>query len=342
MKNLFLIILIALSCTISNAQEGVKKVVKAAPKSLYGKNNIGPNGCWRPFNNASVWNTKIPRNPEIDHNSNAMLADMVSAGNETLGYNVATWSIPVWEVDEKITKWSPITYAGKFKVQHQRLLDSVPIPVGVNIKTDPEGDHHLCIINKDRTREWDFWGVTDLTVGATISSPGHITTNSATAHDLTGLGYKGPDSSGCRGSGFPLIAGLIRYEEVITGSIEHALVFAGRGNRYQFYAYPPATETDGYRRNDSLAIPEGALLQLNPDIDINSLKLSDADKIVAKALQKYGMYNSDNAGDFTLYAENFVGKTNMWTGKYALNHLPFTPHDFRVIKLPPLLKFTKY
>jgi hypothetical protein len=321
---------------------GVSGINNNATINVYNKINISPGGSWRPFNYASVWNTKIPDNPEIDHNSDAIINDMLSSGNEKLGFNITNWSIPVWEVDETITKWSPVTYAGNFKVQHQRLLDSVPIPVGVNIQPDPEIDHHLCIINKARTKEWDFWGLSSLAEGATTSSPGHITTNSATMHDLTGTGYKGPDSSGCRASGFPLIAGLIRYEEVVNGSIDHALVFAGRGNRYQYYAYPPATETDGHKRNDSLAVPEGALLQLNPAIDINSLGLNTANKIVARALQEYGMYNSDNAGDFIIYAENFVGKTNMWTGNYALSGLPFSPRDFRVIKLPPLLRYTKY
>jgi hypothetical protein len=308
----------------------------------YNKSNIGPDGNWRPFNQLSVWNNKIAANAEIDHNSAALINDMLSSGNENIGVNVTNWSIPVWEVDEAITKWSPVTYAGNFKVQHKRLLDSVPVPVGVNIQTDPESDHHLCIINKNRTKEWDFWGVSSLMAGASTSGTGHIITNSATYHDLTGLGYKGPDSSGCRASGFPLIAGLIRYEEVVNGSINHALAFACRGNRYQYYAYPPATETDGHRRNDSLALPEGALLQLNPGIDVNSLGLNSSMLVIAKALQEYGMYNSDNAGDFTLYAENFVGKTNMWTGKYAIKGLPFTPRDFRVIKLPPLKRFTKY
>ena len=49
MKNLVLIILIGFYCTISSAQEGAKKVLKTEPKSLYSNNNIGPNGCWRPF-----------------------------------------------------------------------------------------------------------------------------------------------------------------------------------------------------------------------------------------------------------------------------------------------------
>jgi len=64
--------------------------------------------------------------------------------------------------------------------------------------------------------------------------------------DLTGTGVRAPSedanpwwiSVGSRATGFPLIAGLIRVEEVRAGAIDHALVFAYPYCRSEVYVPP--------------------------------------------------------------------------------------------------------
>ena len=67
--------------------------------------------------------------------------------------------------------------------------------------------------------------------------------------------------------------------------------------------YPPAATTDG-KTYDYYAIPEGARIQLNPDIDLDSLELSRTALIVARAAQEYGIVVKECGGSFAIYAEH--------------------------------------
>ncbi|MGY8992140.1 MAG: hypothetical protein ACKVHL_11200, partial [Rhodospirillales bacterium] len=44
-------------------------------------------------------------------------------------------------------------------------------------------------------------------------------------------------------------------------------------------------------------LPVGVRLQLDPTLDLNSISLSKEVMVIAKAMQKYGMYNGDSTHD---------------------------------------------
>ena len=46
----------------------------------------------------------------------------------------------------------------------------------------------------------------------------------------------------------------------------------------------------------------GARLRLDPRLDLSTLGLNRAERVIAKALQEYGMVLGDTSGGFTLYA----------------------------------------
>jgi hypothetical protein len=102
------------------------------------------------------------------------------------------------------------------------------------------------------------------------------------------------------GSGISSYAGVVRLQEISAGVINHALVFAtnhacgpANSGEYRF----PATTTDGtYMGSD--CIPEGTRIQLDPSIDVNALPgISPGELAVARALQRYGAYVTDNSPD---------------------------------------------
>ena len=164
---------------------------------------------------------------------------------------------------------------------------------------------------------------------------GHWVARSGRTFDLRGKGVIKPGEGACRAAGFPLIAGLIRPEEIKQGRIEHALVFAYNAPKHRAYVYP-ASNSDGKSTRPG-AIPEGAGLLLDPSLDIDSLGLKPAAKIIAKALQEYGMYLGDGAGGFACYAEVFPGRKSKWEGildNFDLFNIP--TEEFRVLKLGKL------
>ncbi|MEX0982018.1 MAG: hypothetical protein WD577_06010 [Bacteroidales bacterium] len=146
-----------------------------------------------------------------------------------------------------------------------------------------------------------------------------------------------PKGLSARGSGFELLQGVIWPQELETGVINHALIFSYDHTKAGG-PVSPATESDG-TSNEAWAIPEGALVQLDPSLDLSILGLNEYEMIIAKALQEYGMYCADDGGGISLYAINPIcvennPYQNIW-GDQTYIYLNKIPVDkFRVLKLP--------
>ena len=95
--------------------------------------------------------------------------------------------------------------------------------------------------------------------------------------------------------------------------------------------------------NNRYGIPMGGRIQLDPSINVDTLKVSPACKVIARALQKYGAYNGDYAGATVLYCDNSPTALKRWKSVLGKEDLlgVFTPSfirdHFRVIKLGKLL-----
>ena len=188
---------------------------------------------------------------------------------------------------------------------------SVPLPDNFqpSAGTDKEA-----IVYQPSTREyWEFWGLqrSDRKVvdsaGRTVdewqaawggkiddlaTNPGYFPT--------TPQGYK----FGTAATGLALLAGLMTVAEQRRGVIDHAIHIGLPETRRSVWTYP-AQRTDG-QDNDANAIPEGTTFRLPPDLDLDAIDMDSYARMIARAVQKYGMVVRDTAGTVVLYAENPV------------------------------------
>ena len=195
----------------------------------------------------------------------------------------------------------------------QRQWDSVPLPDGFEpaLGTDKEA-----IVYQPSTRQyWEFWGMersgrkTVDSSGRTVdewragwggkiddlaTSPGYFPT--------TREGYK----FGATATGLALLGGLMTIAEQREGTINHAIHIALPQTRRSVWAQP-AQRTDG-RDNDPNAIPEGARFRIPESVDLDQIAMDPYARMVARAVQKYGMIVRDTAGAVVLYAENPLTK----------------------------------
>jgi hypothetical protein len=190
---------------------------------------------------------------------------------------------------------------------------NMPIPPGAT--PDPQSDAHMLVISADRTKEYGCYNMSY----STSRSPAWQADLCATS-DLTGSGVRTPAplanpwyvAHGARACGFPLVAGLIRVDEVKAGAIEHALVFAYPGLMSQRFMSPASTGSAIGVSTTGVGMPCGARIQLDPSLDVTKLGLSPAGVMVARALQKYGAYVGDYSGALSLYAENSADALAYW------------------------------
>lgn len=147
-----------------------------------------------------------------------------------------------------------------------------------------------------RGEYWAFWRY-ERGVGR-----GHATFENG-YHYGTGTGYDGSvDSRSGRGAGTSKLVGLVMRDEVDYGVIAHALDFATPRPAAEFVA--PALKSDGGGSIAAGDPPEGARFVLDPSLDVTELPgLSREGRMIALALQRYGMFLVDGSGRNKIFVE---------------------------------------
>jgi len=280
----------------------------------------GASGVWRPFSDASPWNTPIPPSPAIDPNSAAMIADWAisSVYGPHLDVNISGFSVPLYWADASTPK-TLVSCDGAgygFAVDKNKQNGTAMIPIPVGSEPDPQSDHHLLIVDRSTNLEWGLWNASN--------SGGSWHCGMGANMDLLGTGVRPPITNagadwnfaqGPRACGFALVAGLIRPEEIVAGRIDHALVVAYPHIRAGFFTPPASTAqaVNGQGAQRDRGIPCGGRIQLDPSIDVTTLGLSSAGVTIARALQQYGAYVGDYSGALDLYADNAPDAAAQWS-----------------------------
>jgi hypothetical protein len=90
--------------------------------------------------------------------------------------------------------------------------------------------------------------------------------------------------------------------------------------RSRYFIHPPASTAQGTTNEarPNRGIPMGGRLQLDPSIPVESLPLSRTGKVIARALQEYGVIVCDYSGAINLYADGSPEAQQEW-GKGLLD-----------------------
>ncbi|MCH9702039.1 MAG: hypothetical protein K0U76_11790 [Actinomycetia bacterium] len=229
-----------------------------------------------PFAETSPWRTTISPNPAIDPNSASMIASVQP--ERALFANLVEFGIPIHH-----KRWgTPAHDVGcvdfdwgicPFDVQ------PVFIPDGAHPNSGSDGV--LVIVDQGGGKIFEFWQA--------VKSEDEWSTSWGAVNNLYDSGWGGAAT----GAGASRLAGVIRISEIAAGEIPHALALQTNNACPTFR--PPATKSDG-RSTRTDCIPEGALLQLDPSLDLGELSLTPGELAVATAMQRYGGYVMDVGG----------------------------------------------
>lgn len=295
---------------------------------------------WRPFSADSPWNTKVGGTAAIDRESNAMIDDFrrSSPYGEQLDVNLRNYSIPLYWADATTPEVEVHCRIGGMGFDGQDGMNAsarVPIPDGAT--PDPESDGHLLVVDRSTQREWGLFraehngNAWSCGLGADMDLSGN---GERPIADTNRTWYT---SHGPRACGFPLVAGLIRPEEVRAGHIDHALVVAYPHIRAGMYTEPASTAQAAVNEAiKSRGIPCGGHIQLDPSVDVNSLPLSEPARVVARALQEYGAFVGDYSGSISLYADNSPQARAEWDQMPLSDVRKLDLGSFRVLELGQL------
>ena len=223
------------------------------------------------FPYSNVWN-KAVSGLGVAGNSAAMI-DAIGAGSylhpdfdavgDGIPYNVVSSSTPSYKVS--------FEYADE--------SDAGPYPIPSSPKIEGGSDRHLISVDPGRCMLWELYAVQKS--GSSWSAGSGAVWN-LRSNALRPEGWTSADAAG-----LPIYPGLVKYSEVMSGEIDHALRFTAP--KTCGYIYPARHLTAPTCSN---LPPMGLRVRLKASVDISGF--GPHAQVVLKALKKYGMILADN------------------------------------------------
>ena len=133
-----------------------------------------------------------------------------------------------------------------------------PVPPNAPIEGGPSssGDRHVLVVDRDACRLWELYAAYPQN-GGTSWTAGSGATWDLSSNAMRPLGWTSGDAAG-----LPILPGLVRYDEVASGEIDHVIRFTvpKTQNAYVWPASHKAGSADRVRPADGHVVPaEGEL-----------------------------------------------------------------------------------
>jgi hypothetical protein len=269
----------------------------------------------RPFSPTSVWNAALSDRTPIDAKSSDYVNRLVRLVSVRGAYmNTTRYSTPVYTVpaDQPAV---PVTLDNT----QSSLADAfaaVPIPGGARPAAGTDGN--MVVWQPSTDTMWEFYRASLQPDGWHTVYGGRMTDVSTSPGFFAGANRRW----GATATSLPLLGGLIRLDELEAGHIDHALAIALPEVKANVYSWP-AQRTDGSSFHPN-AIPEGARFRFSPGLDLDKLEMSPVVRMLAEAVQKYGMIVRDGGSNVAFYGEDptptganpYLGEDGYYGGGY--------------------------
>ncbi len=250
--------------------------------------SVGPlsslNG-FDPFASNSLWNTDISAEP-VDPNSDNYINYIGNSVTVHPDFGSGEWAGSSIGIPYQIvagTQPEATIQLGAYPDESDP--GPMPIPPKALIEGYPasgNGDRHVLVLEKDGCWLYELYNAHRL-------SKKKWTADSTAVWDMTIDPQRPYTWTSADAAGLPIFLGLVRYDEVAAGAINHALRFTVPSTQQAFTA--PATHWASSNTNPD-APPMGTRLRLKASFDISSF--SALNQVILTALKHYGMILADN------------------------------------------------
>jgi hypothetical protein len=235
----------------------------------------------------NVWRADVSALPV--HGRSAAWLSSASASSRTLhpdfgssGDPAVPYGIPYSVVSSTHAKVSvAFEYADESDQGPYPLGDDTPIEGGAG----SGGDMHTVTVDKDTCTLYETWYTQHTASGWTAGSGA---TWSLKSNAQRPDGWTSADAAG-----LPILPGLLRYDEVAAGTVDHAIRFTvARTDRS--YVWPARHHAGAV--NDPNVPPMGARFRLKASYDVSGFRADT--QVVLRAMKKHGMLLADNGSNW--------------------------------------------
>ena len=225
----------------------------------------------------NIWNTRIDGLP-VNGQSATWMASM-DAGTTNLhpDFGRSPYGMPITFVKSGHHLHSiRFSYAGQ--------SDRVGYPFSATTNIEQGSDRHALMVNTDNCTLYELFDA--------HWDHGHPWAGSGAVFHLGSDALRPAGWTSADAAGLPIVPGLVRWGEVESGSIDHAIRFTAECTS-QEYLWPARHEAGS---SDASCPPMGARFRLKSSFDISSFS-PDA-QVILRAMQQYGLILADNGSNW--------------------------------------------
>jgi hypothetical protein len=276
-----------------------------------------------PFSSDSLWNTDISSAP-VDPNSNTIIGNWVGSVNVHPDWgNDPTYGIPYVVVSgsQSLVNVNLGAYGGESDPGPMPVPASAPVEGG----SSSTGDRHVLVLDNGNCFLYELYN-------SSVNSDGSWNADSTAVWDLLGNEQRPYTWTSADAAGLPIFPGLVRYDEVAAGKIQHAFRFTLPKSRAAFV--PPASHWAA-NSNDPTAPPMGMRLRLKSSYDVSGFDTQM--QVILTAMKTYGLILADNGS--ALYVTG-VSDSRWGSDLESLKTVPASA--FEVVQMTPVYTNANY
>jgi hypothetical protein len=165
-----------------------------------------------------------------------------------------------------------------------------PVPAGAPVEggNRSDGDRHVLVVDRAACKLYELYRA------FYVAAPQpHWNADSGTEWDLRSAARRPEGWTSADAAGLPIFPGLVRYDEVAAGHLDHTIRVTFDSTRDAWVH--PASHCAGDTSNPS-APPMGLRLRLKAGYSLG--RFSGAAKTIAEAMKRYGLIVADNGSNW--------------------------------------------
>jgi hypothetical protein len=275
-----------------------------------------------PFTSNNLWNQEIAA-AAVDPNSTAIINNIGPSSPLHADFGAGLYNGSIIGIPYVVVGVGQPPVSINFTAYgNESDPGPMPVPANAPIEGDPNpsGDQHVLVIDQNQCWIYELY----------LASPangGGWNAGSAAVWDMLSDEQRPYTWTSADAAGLPIFPGLLRYDEVASGAIRHAVRFTLQQTRAAFI--PPASHWAASSTNPDAA-PMGMRLRLKSSFDVSGF--SQPNQVILQALKTYGMIVADNGSSMYLSG----APDDRWDNNDLHNLSTLTASDFEVIQMNPI------
>ncbi|MCG3138349.1 MAG: hypothetical protein HJJLKODD_02212 [Phycisphaerae bacterium] len=290
------------------------------------------------FPDDAVWYEDISAAP-LDAQSAEVISWLDDAGGWGTGEMRIDFSIEVLTANASTPQMEFTPTEDFYEPDCDQAL--IPLPEGGALEGETgyectqDGDCHLIVVDESTSTLYEMWRAN--IVDGNFYGGCLVVWDMGQVYDATG---RGANCTSADAAGYPIAPLLFTTDEIVAGEINHAIRFILPNDRIRNGEYvAPATHSTNATSGPESAPPYGVRLRLRADYPLESLP-SDGARVVARALQRYGMFLADG-GQIALTARSDRYSSSKWVDLLDTRDLAdLQVTDFEMVEAGTRISYT--